>query len=102
MRCLIYRSKRPNGRTLARAWLSTDHSASHYGGQVLLVDLGKGEEVVGWSDLLPSGLSGADFLERVAAGDRSNHAKLTAAAAEALDSILRDVRAWRGQGGSQG
>ena len=95
MRELIYESRRSNGRIAARAWLSSEHSASHYGQPVLIVKIGKEEEVVGWSDVLPSGLSGADFLDWVASCPAVNHAVLTAVGREALEALLVTVRAWR-------
>ncbi len=85
----IYRS------THATAWLSTEHPSSSYGQPALLVQVGESDpEVVGWSDMLPSGLTGADFLELVSQRNLEPEARAM------LDSLLRDVRAWRGGEGA--
>lgn len=97
MKVQIYEARDARGSVGARAWLSTEHAASHYNQAVLLwARLDDPAEICGWADFLPSGLAGWEFLERVAAGDPSNHCLLSDLARAELERLLRDVRAWRG------
>ena len=90
MKALIYHSKNKQGRTIARAWLSTDNPASSYGLPVLEVQIGKTHIDHSWVDILPSGISAAEFVRR-APYEASNHAKLSKTARELLRRAVDNV-----------
>ncbi len=66
MTTIVYRSEHATAR------LTTESPASHYGIPVLeITDHRPGHEgtgVYGWGDVLPSGVTGAEFVRLVAAG----------------------------------
>jgi len=65
MNTIIYESRNKRGSVISRARLSTESPASHYGIPVLEIEHGGESRTFGWADVLPSGLTGADFVRKV-------------------------------------
>jgi hypothetical protein len=92
MESTIYRSTESD-RIVARAALTTEHPMSSSGLPVLLVTIRNQEQVYGWCDTLPSGLSVPQFLREIAAGDPTNHAKIDKDGEELLRRAIENTTA---------
>jgi hypothetical protein len=91
MNTIIYESRK-NGRVLSRARLTTQSPCSSYGIPVLELRYDGKTHTFGWSDILPSGLTGAQFV-RLAPNDASNHIPDSSDRRAAIEVALENITA---------
>lgn len=89
----IYETRRKGGKLLCRARLTTESNASHYGIPVLEIETKDGDQVYGWSDLLPSGLSAAGFIRAISQPRPENHIPESPERRAALRAALKNITA---------
>jgi hypothetical protein len=93
MNTMVYETHRRNGKLLCRASLTTESPSSHCGIPVLEIETADGSQAIGWADVLPSGITGAQFIRLISTDRPENQVAESGERQAALRAALENIEA---------